>query len=584
MLYKKLLTLDLLLQYWSAMETQSKANKLDALTGLRAIAALAVFAQHYMTMMDCRVTDAPVGGAAVSFFFVLSGFILVYVYRDRLTSTTTRKFYFTRFARIWPLHAACLLLIAMLLPKHLPPTDLPWIRALSHWTLTQCWYPAISWVGCYNGVAWSISAELFFYLVFPWLLLGTPRQFWTKYTCLFLATIGFLILIPFALGGTPTGEVASSTLDPRVMVQFFPPFRLLEFATGMAAGMVFLKRSENRSAATAMTTTLAATGLEMLVLGLSVCYFPIFKSTGLFNYIYSLPEIGPTLNYWTSFSGGMLFHAATIYVFARSAGWISRFMGSRAMVFLGEISFAFYMIHYPLIRFVKAEFWFGSNFSILYFALFGLALSLTVSAWLYYLVEIPAKQTMLKWYAGNATSKQLLFEMLVKPVQQMKRSSLLTALVLAIIVPIVITKVSQRIDRKSFTAAKVMQSVSPDFEAVDFGDQVELLAFDVVPRRDASRVVAVWKFSSPGAAVVSVHFAGTEFVSRKATINCRPEDVGQPIVMNMLVYQGKFEKADGIELSLNVNGQQDETNRYLAFSRSRLQQGLRMSRSPVLTR
>ena len=242
------------------------------------------------------------------------------------------------------------------------------------------------------------------------------------------------------------------------------------------------------------------------------------------------------------------------------------------------------MIHYPLIRFVKAEFWFGSNFSVLYFALFGLALSLAVSAWLYYLVEIPAKQTMLKWYAGNATPKQLLFEMLVKPIQQMKRSSLLTALVLAIVVPIVITKVSQRIDRKSFTATNVMQSVSHNFETVDFGDQVELLAFDIIPRRDASRVVAVWKFSSPGAAVVSVHFAGTEYDSRKATINCRPEDVGQPIVMNMLVYQGKFEEADGIELSLNVNDQQDETNRYLAFSRSRLQQGLRMSRSPVLTR
>ena len=89
----------------------SATNKLDALTGLRALAALAVFAQHFMSIMDIKVKLGPIGGIAVSFFFVLSGFILVYVYKGRLTGSTTPKFYFTRFARIWPLHIACLLLM-----------------------------------------------------------------------------------------------------------------------------------------------------------------------------------------------------------------------------------------------------------------------------------------------------------------------------------------------------------------------------------------------------------------------------------------------------------------------------------------
>ena len=308
-------------------------------------------------------------------------------------------------------------------------------------------------------------------------------------------------------------------------------------------------------ATTGLTATLTATGTEVFVLGLSVWCFQIFKSTGLLQYVYSLQKIGPTLNYWLAFSGGMFFHAITIYVFAKSAGWVSRFMGSKTMIFLGEISFAFYMIHYPLIRFVKAEYWFASDFSLIYFALFTLALSLAASAWLYYLVEIPAKQTILKWYAGNAKPRQLLFEMLVKPIKRVTRPKPLAALVLAFVVPILITKISQRIDRKSFTAANVMQSVSPNFQTVNFGEQVELLAFDVVPRRDAARVNAVLKFSSPGEALVSVHFAGTEHESRTRAIICSPEDVGQPIVMNMVVYQGKFENADGIEFSLDFNGQ-----------------------------
>ena len=243
------------------MISQAKANKLDALTGLRAIAALAVFFEHFTALMECRLTDSPIGGVAVSFFFVLSGFILVYVYKDRLNSAAIPKFYFTRFARVWPLHVVCLSLIILLLPSYLPPTNFPWLRGLSHCALLQSWYPASDWMFCYNGVAWSISTEAFFYLIFPWLLLGTPKQFWTKYASLFLATIGFLILMARMLDGTtPTKDVAGSALDPRKICLFFPPFRLLEFATGMAAGMVFLKRAENRSATKGTTTTLAATG------------------------------------------------------------------------------------------------------------------------------------------------------------------------------------------------------------------------------------------------------------------------------------------------------------------------------------
>ena len=591
------------------MDTQVKANKLDALTGLRAIAALAVFAQHFMATMNCRVISGPIGGVAVSFFFVLSGFILVYVYKNRLTSASTPKFYFTRFARIWPLHIACLLITVMLLPNFLPPTDLPWLRAFSHGSLLQSWYPTSDWIGCYNGVSWSISAEAFFYFVFPWLLLGTTRQFWAKYVCLFLATIGILILMACAIDGTmPMKEVASSSLDPRKFAQFFPPFRLLEFATGMAAGILFLKRAkrgenkrtENRFSASppisTLSPTLLATALEFLVLGLSIFCFQIFSATGVLRLLYSLPEFGPTLKHWMSFCGGMFFHAITIYVFAKSAGWVSRFMGSRTMVFLGEISFAFYMIHYPLIYFIKSKFWFGSNFSFIYFAALTLVICVAVSSWLYFLVEIPSKQTLLKWYSGDVKLKQLLVEMLVKPIQHIAKSSMLPAMVLAIVVPVVITKVYQRIDRKSFTATSVLQSVSPDFQAVNFGRQVELLAANVTPRRDAARVSTVWKFSSPGEAFVSIHFAGTEFGTRRQKISCRPEDVGRPILTSTVVYQGKIKEADRIELSLNFNGQQialsspssqvseNETDRYTISSRDQIQQGLRVSRLPVLTR
>ncbi len=577
-------------------------NKLDALTGLRAIAALAVFAHHFMGIMDCRVLKGPIGGIAVSFFFVLSGFILVYVYKDRLSKATVPKFYFTRFVRIWPLHITCLVLMALLTVKSLPASEMPWIRALSHWSLLQTWYPANNWVFCYNGVAWSISVEAFFYAMFPLLMLGGVRQFWWKYVGVFVATFGALFWIASVYQTQlPLNELPAESLDSRMFAHLFPPFRLLEFMTGMAAGVIFRQRTA-QAAINAATSpvgwagTAKATVLEMVVLALSMGGFQIFFSSGLLRYVHTIEVWGPTLKQWLTFSGGVFFHAAVIYVFARSSGWLARLFATRVMVFLGEISFAFYMIHYPLISLMEDKFWFSSNFSHAYFALFTLTLCIGVSAWLYYLVELPVKATALKWYAGDYRLHKLAAEMMVKPMQRLAKTPLIWALILLIAVPIAVTKFYKRADRKSFSAAAIMESASPEFQSVAFGEQVQLLAADIVPRRGCARVNTVWRFSRPGTAIVKIHFAGTEYDSRQQKISCGPEAVGQPLVISMVVYQGKYELAEAVEVSLSIDGEDvtprlsgraivsQTANRYPIFSSQRLQEGIRMSRRAVLAR
>ena len=579
----------------------SASNKLDALTGLRALAALAVFAQHFMSIMDIKVKLGPIGGIAVSFFFVLSGFILVYVYKGRLTGSTTPKFYFTRFARIWPLHIACLLLMMWLTPRVLPQCDWPWIRSFAHWSLLQSWYPSANWINCYNGVAWTISTEAFFYLMFPLLLLGTTRQFCIKYACLFPLTFGAMIWMASSIEPVSSiKSIANASLDPINIVQFFPPFRLLEFMTGMAAGMIF--RSRVAAPATAVKSTInwkvtaRATLLETLVFALSLLSFQLLYVCGLFRYLHSFETTGQAMIYWFSFSGGMFFHAAMIYVFARSKGLISRFFGSRAMVFLGEISFAFYMIHYTLIHFVKEEFWIGTNFSIGYFAALTLVLSVGVSAWLYYLIEVPAKETLLKWYAGTCSPFQSVATF-AKSAQRTTQPPVIYALILVILVPVVVTKLYKRADRKSFTAGHVLESVSPEFQPVLFGNgQAELLGAEIVPRRGKARVNSVWRFSSPGTALISLHFSGTEHHCHQREIHCHADKVGQPLVTSMMVDQGKYGEAETLEVSLSFNGKEiplqtqlgkfdnTEANHCRIFSRGLLQEGLRINRLPVLLR
>jgi peptidoglycan/LPS O-acetylase OafA/YrhL len=580
----------------------SASNKLDALTGLRAFAALAVFAQHFMRLMEVKANVGPIGGIAVSFFFVLSGFILVYVYKGKLTSNAIPKFYFTRFARIWPLHIVCLVLLACTTARVLPSSDLPWLRTFTHWSLLQSWYPALNWITCYNGVAWTISTEAFFYLMFPLLLLGTPRQFCVKYAILFPLTFGAMIWMAATIEPvSSTKSIANASLDPNHIVQFFPPFRLLEFVTGMAAGIIFCWRI-NTTSTTAKSKgswriTAQATIAEALLLALSAGSFQLLFYCGLFRYLHTFESAGEALTYWFSYSGGMFFHAATIYVFARSAGLLSRFFGSRLMVFLGEISFAFYMIHYELILFIKQEFWIGTNFSIGYFAVLTLLLSIGVSAWLYYFVEVPAKETLLRWYAGKSSPRQPLITVFTRSVRRGAQPRMIYALVLLILVPVVVTKLYKRADRKSFTVQRVLDSASPQFPSVMFNGQAELLAAEMVPRRGQARVNTVWRFTRPGTALISLHFSGTKHQCHRREIVCHHDEVGQPLISNMLIDQSMYGEADTITVSLSFNGKEllpeaqndaagmiTDSGQYRVFSRDTLQEGLRSSRLPVLLR
>ena len=87
-------------------ELKSGVFHLRSLTGLRFVAAAAVFVSHIQYFVFPEVRQLPLGGPAVSFFFVLSGFILTYVYGQKLSRQSVPRFWFTRWARLWPLHCS----------------------------------------------------------------------------------------------------------------------------------------------------------------------------------------------------------------------------------------------------------------------------------------------------------------------------------------------------------------------------------------------------------------------------------------------------------------------------------------------
>jgi peptidoglycan/LPS O-acetylase OafA/YrhL len=155
-------------------------REIKSLTGLRGYAALWVCLHHYhygdyAGELSWYLKLAKQGSWGVIIFFVLSGFIMAYVYQSWFREGCNRReywhFMFIRFARVYPLHLLTLLLwlgfcVIGFIGYNQNDTAYTFILnllLLHAWGFTD----AISW----NQPSWSISTELFCYLVFPvWML------------------------------------------------------------------------------------------------------------------------------------------------------------------------------------------------------------------------------------------------------------------------------------------------------------------------------------------------------------------------------------------------------------------------------
>lgn len=226
---------------------------LPALTSLRFFAAAAVVLAHLESggvPLLAPGAGAGVGYEAVTFFFILSGFILVYVYSGPREGgglrVEPRTFLAARFARIAP---AYYLGLALLLPLflyrsfvlHLAPPESSLAALVLAPFLLQAWYPpaALAW----NAPAWSLSVELAFYLAFPLLLRESNR----------LTRNQFLIL---AVGAVVATAVARR-LIPGEITYAHPLFHFAWFVLGMALGRLYLFGPALPEGARARLSTLA---------------------------------------------------------------------------------------------------------------------------------------------------------------------------------------------------------------------------------------------------------------------------------------------------------------------------------------
>lgn len=323
---------------------------LPALTSCRFLAALAVVLFHL-----CMAAQAPSrvldvvghGTAGVSFFFVLSGFVLTYNYRDRFArgihAGGLAEFARARWARIWPMHIAALIfatpVAAYQLWRH-PEIAGPFEAALS-WVanalLVQIYVPTHLYEQKWNGPSWSIATEAAFYLVFPLFVFGVIARLRTRGGLLLM--IGGCLAIQATLVWLRWDSIVRTTpadAPPEALVERLdfllyrlPWFRVWEFFVGCGVAAIyldhppaFLQRRVGRDAL--LLTGLGATAAIVLACAMVVPGRPPIATNFVF---FTLP------------------FALIVLALASGSNFLSPLLESPKLILLGEASYSLYLIH-----------------------------------------------------------------------------------------------------------------------------------------------------------------------------------------------------------------------------------------------
>ena len=303
-----------------------KRTDLPSLTGMRWAAAFLVFCLHIVvTSMllpgggGLRVATLlfGAGDVGVSFFFVLSGFVLMWSSRP---GDGPLRFWRRRLARIYPVHVVTALVavgLAATLGQLAGADNFYRVPSLGEFVrnlgLMHSWLPGEQQT--MNTVSWTLACEAFFYFTFP-VWAGLARRLSARGAVVFVIASVALVIVPVVVQHEWNVQ----------WLQGFPAARLGEFTLGVGlARLVVLDAWRGP-------------GLDVSLSVLLISYFlvPVWPV----EYGYSCATI-------VGFA--LLIPAAAMADLSGRASFWRR----PAMVRLGELSFSFYMVHLLVIRVVR---------------------------------------------------------------------------------------------------------------------------------------------------------------------------------------------------------------------------------------
>ncbi|WP_406294451.1 acyltransferase [Embleya sp. NBC_00888] len=358
----------------TGIDSAKKQSTLPSLTGMRFFAALMVFLAHASDQRFFRDAGFSAdfndvvrgsGYVGVAFFFVLSGFVLTWSAR---AGDTARAFWRRRAAKVYPNTVVAVVLAAILLST----TDrvLEARVLIPNLLLIQSWIPDLEIFLGVNPPTWSLACELFFYLSFPLLLVGIkriPGRYLWPAAAGVAAVVAVMPLVAELIQGGVMFPPPVSVSFPRFwFVYAFPPVRMLEFVLGMLMARIVLSGR-----------WIPLGRLPALALAIGA-FVGLKHASTLFSIVAVM--VVPI---------ALLISSVAAADVRGARSWL----GSRFVVRLGEISFAFYLLHQLVLSYGHR--WLGLHRTWSTPGAFGvlaalLVVALALSAVLHAVVEQPA--------------------------------------------------------------------------------------------------------------------------------------------------------------------------------------------------
>jgi peptidoglycan/LPS O-acetylase OafA/YrhL len=341
------------------------------LTFTRFLAAFGVVLVHYgqaaypFNQEEIKIF-IPYLTSLVTYFFVLSGFILVisnYKNGEFPVSIEKKTFWKNRLIRIYPLYIFAILLLLIAINDGSSFLGFfGWNTSVAYSVLLlQSWEPGMALIVNYPG--WSLSAEAFFYLLFPFLFQGLKPLAYTK--LLFLA-FGIWLGNNFLYYYLYTNENVLKEL-----FYYYPPLHLSSFVFGICWGMIYIEKREYLK---------KYKGIILLFFILLLIFF-----------LYSIKTGAEFMKYYHN---GMFapLYIASILIVALDEGVIKRIFSLKLFIYLGEISYGVYILQCPLIYIVSEKFKLMQSFGSTARFFLELILLVVFAAVCHELIEKPARK------------------------------------------------------------------------------------------------------------------------------------------------------------------------------------------------
>ena len=357
-----------------------KPARLTALTGLRCFAAINIVFFHFSNPLwfgwFAPVVNA--GYASVSFFILLSGFVLAYNYaaRARTGELDRVRFWKARFTRLYPIYLLSLLLsLGMVGPERAAHTHaMFWAGMALTPLLLQGWIPEIATF--LNTPAWTMSAECSYYAVFPWL------ASW-KLPLSLKSHLGKMALV-WGLGMVPGA----------LYIAFNPDGIAHPDRWSYGKWLQALKYTPYTHLASFVFGVMLANLDEMIARASSL---RLWLGLAGFGALFGLLELGPAVPYALIHDGLLMPLFGCIILGLAGQNLLATAFGLRPLVFVGEASYCLYLLHFTMwniihdshvldrVGLIRFDPW------ISYLILIGLALLAL------HLVEKPAQRQLRKW-------------------------------------------------------------------------------------------------------------------------------------------------------------------------------------------